>query len=75
MDEETAASHELMNAVIRFIRLNAVPTDLAESIKAYFTSNAQQKSDLSLEDENAIYRALPLATQVRPSDGAPSPST
>ena len=57
-DESIARSHELMTAVSRFIQHNPMPPGVSEELKTYFNVNAQQKTQLSLAEQNEIYRCV-----------------
>lgn len=57
-DESIARSHELMAAVSRFIQHNPMPPGVSEELKNYFNVNAQQKTQLSLAEQNEIYRCV-----------------
>jgi hypothetical protein len=59
-DESIARSHELMTAVSRFIMHNPMPPGVSEELKNYFNVNAQQKTQLSLAEQNEIYRCVAL---------------
>lgn len=60
-DESIARSHELMAAVSRFIQHNPMPPGVSEELKNYFNVNAQQKTQLSLAEQNEIYRYVRVA--------------
>lgn len=65
-DEAIAESHKLMADVTHFITHERVPPSVCEELKSYFNVNAQQqRATLSLAEQKDIYRALPLALQVR----------
>ena len=53
-----------MTAVTRFIQHNPMPPGVSEELKSYFNINAQAKTQLSLTEQNEIYRNLPLSLQV-----------
>ena len=67
VDETIAQSHEMMTTCLRFIKQNSISPDLAEELMDFYGMDVLHKGTISLNDQNLVYRNLPLSLQVQVS--------
>lgn len=70
MDEKIAESHKQMSSCEEFIKQNNVTPEMGQELRNFFSLEVNQKSSLSLAEQNRVYRNLPQSIQVQVSGWA-----